>query len=133
MFALATTVELMAGVCRVGVDAVCCRVPRHGRAGRRWGTTSVEGFHGIRGARRRPGGFVARSAVIAPLTGLRLVAAVWVVLFHIYLFNGDDLSAAHPRVDAVVGPIVSQGDLGVDLFFLLSGFVLACNYLERLG
>jgi peptidoglycan/LPS O-acetylase OafA/YrhL len=76
---------------------------------------------------------LARSAVIAPLTGLRLLAAVWVVLFHIYLFNGDALAAAHPRVDAVVGPIVSQGDLGVDLFFLLSGFVLGCNYLERLG
>lgn len=76
---------------------------------------------------------MARSSVIAPLTGVRLVAAVWVVLFHIYLYNGDDLAAAHPAVDAVVGPIVSQGDLGVDLFFLLSGFVLAHNYLERLG
>jgi peptidoglycan/LPS O-acetylase OafA/YrhL len=76
---------------------------------------------------------VAKSAVIAPLTGVRLVAAVWVVLFHIYLYNGDDLAASHPLVNAVVGPIVSQGDLGVDLFFLLSGFVLAHNYLERLG
>jgi peptidoglycan/LPS O-acetylase OafA/YrhL len=76
---------------------------------------------------------VAKSAVIAPLTGVRLVAAVWVVLFHIYLYNGDHLGAAHPLVNAVVGPIVSQGDLGVDLFFLLSGFVLAHNYLERLG
>ena len=72
-------------------------------------------------------------AVIAPLTGVRFVAAVWVVLFHVYLYNGDALADAHPVVDAVLGPIVSQGDLGVDLFFLLSGFVLAHNYLERLG
>lgn len=76
---------------------------------------------------------MARSAVIAPLTGVRFVAALWVVAFHVYLFNGDDLAAAHPVVDAVVGPIAGQGDLGVDLFFLLSGFVLAHNYLERLG
>jgi peptidoglycan/LPS O-acetylase OafA/YrhL len=76
---------------------------------------------------------VARSAVIAPLTGVRLVAAVWVVAFHVYLVNGDDLASRHPLVDAVVGPIAGQGDLGVDLFFLLSGFVLAHNYLDRLG
>jgi len=76
---------------------------------------------------------VARSAVITPLTGVRLVAATWVVLFHIYLYNGDRLAANHPVVNAVVGPIASQGDLGVDLFFLLSGFVLAHNYLDRLG
>ena len=76
---------------------------------------------------------MAKSAVIAPLTGIRLVAAVWVVCFHIYLYNGSQLAADHPWVDAVVGPIASQGDLGVDLFFLLSGFVLAHNYLERLG
>ena len=76
---------------------------------------------------------MAKSAVIAPLTGVRLVAAGWVVLFHIYLYNGDRLAADHPLVDRVVGPIVGQGDLGVDLFFLLSGFVLAHNYLQRLG
>jgi peptidoglycan/LPS O-acetylase OafA/YrhL len=76
---------------------------------------------------------VAKSAPIAPLTGIRLIAAAWVVLFHIYLYNGDDLAARHPLIDGVVGPVVSQGDLGVDLFFLLSGFVLAHNYLGRVG
>lgn len=74
-----------------------------------------------------------RRAVIAPLTGVRLVAALWVVLFHIDLANGDRFGAAHPLLDAVIGPVASQGDLGVDLFFLLSGFVLAHNYLERIG
>jgi peptidoglycan/LPS O-acetylase OafA/YrhL len=76
---------------------------------------------------------VARRSVIAPLTGVRLLATGWVVLFHVYLFNGDRLAADHPVVNAVVGPIASQGDLGVDLFFLLSGFVLAHNYLDDLG
>jgi peptidoglycan/LPS O-acetylase OafA/YrhL len=76
---------------------------------------------------------VARTVVIAPLTGVRIVAAAWVVLFHVYLVNGERLGSDHPVVDAVVGPIASQGDLGVDLFFVLSGFVLAHNYLDRLG
>jgi len=70
---------------------------------------------------------------IPALTGIRFAAAWWVVLFHIYLFNEDAMSRDHPALIAVLGPVISQGDLGVDLFFLLSGFVLAHNYLDRLG
>ncbi len=42
------------------------------------------------------------------LTGLRGIAAIWVLLFHYYKLPG--------------------GYLGVDVFFVLSGFVLAHNY-----
>ena len=66
--------------------------------------------------------------MIAALTGLRAVAAVWVVLFH---YRGDILTlvpAARP-----LEPIMSAGYLGVDVFFVLSGFVLAYNYSDRLS
>ena len=56
------------------------------------------------------------------LTGLRGLAALWVVLYHycsLYLpaLNADWL-----------GGLLSRGYLAVDLFFLLSGFVLAHVY-----
>lgn len=56
------------------------------------------------------------------LTGLRGLAALWVVLYHycsLYL----------PALDADwLGGLMSRGYLAVDLFFLLSGFVLAHVY-----
>ena len=56
------------------------------------------------------------------LTGLRGLAALWVVLYHycsIYL----------PALDGkLLGGLISRGYLAVDLFFLLSGFVLAHVY-----
>lgn len=57
------------------------------------------------------------------------MAALWVVFFHIKGNIASDL----PWLDRLIGPIISHGELGVDLFFALSGFVLALNYSERMG
>ena len=70
-----------------------------------------------------------RPAEFRALTGLRIVAAAWVVLFHFHFTGLDGVAAA---VD-VFGPLVTAGALGVDLFFVLSGFVIAHTYLDRLG
>ena len=60
-----------------------------------------------------------RPRTIPGLTGLRGIAAVWVVLFHM----------AYGKSDI---PIVRNGWLGVDVFFILSGFVLAYVYADKL-
>ena len=78
----------------------------------------------------RPGdGTVSRPGEIRTLTGLRVVAAAWVVLFHFQFTGLDGVRAAAD----VLGPLVTAGALGVDLFFVLSGFVIAHTYLDRLG
>ena len=59
------------------------------------------------------------SANIKPLTSLRFFAAYWVVLFHYW-----------PKLAGAVTPaLVAKGYLGVELFFVLSGFILAHVYL----
>ncbi|MGY2005227.1 acyltransferase family protein [Blastococcus sp. SYSU DS1024] len=67
---------------------------------------------------------------IRGLTGLRLVAAVWVVAHHFWLFAPDRGWPAH--LDPL-RPLLATGWLGVDLFFVLSGFVLAHKYVAVLG
>jgi len=59
------------------------------------------------------------------LTGIRGVAAWLVVLYHIRLSLTGILPA-----DAIA--VMAKGYLAVDLFFILSGFVLWYNYAERL-
>ncbi|HZZ87745.1 MAG TPA: acyltransferase, partial [Caulobacteraceae bacterium] len=57
---------------------------------------------------------------IKPLTSLRFFAAAWVVVFHYW-----------PHL-AVAGPmpaLVAKGYLGVECFFVLSGFILCHVYL----
>lgn len=69
------------------------------------------------------------STEIRALTGLRIVAALWVVLFHFRPL----LAGAAPHRTEVLAPVLDTGAQGVDLFFILSGFVLTWNYLNRMG
>ncbi|OBJ48224.1 acyltransferase, partial [Mycobacterium sp. 1423905.2] len=72
---------------------------------------------------------MVRSGEIKALTGLRIIAAVWVVLFHFRPMIAD----ASPDFRDNLAPVLNCGAQGVDLFFILSGFVLTWNYLERMG
>ncbi|MBT8225605.1 MAG: acyltransferase [Dactylosporangium sp.] len=64
---------------------------------------------------------------IGQLTGIRTVAAVWVLLFHFR----HHLTAQVPFFWSML-PWVNVGYLGVDLFFLLSGYILTYTHIERM-
>jgi len=66
---------------------------------------------------------------IRSLTGLRAVAAAWVVLFHFSFTPGD----AWTPYWQFLRPAIGSGTLGVDLFFVLSGFVITLTYLDTVG
>jgi peptidoglycan/LPS O-acetylase OafA/YrhL len=70
-----------------------------------------------------------RGEEIKALTGLRFFAAAWVVLFHFRPL----LREAAPGFSDALAPVLNCGAQGVDLFFILSGFVLTWNYLDRMG
>jgi peptidoglycan/LPS O-acetylase OafA/YrhL len=60
------------------------------------------------------------------LTSIRGLAAWWVVLFHFR-------TLLVPWIPAAAVAALAQGNLAVDLFFILSGFVIALNYGDRLA
>ncbi|HYD87884.1 MAG TPA: acyltransferase [Vitreimonas sp.] len=60
---------------------------------------------------------------LKPLTSLRFIAAFWVLLYHFKDHLGLDVGRLG---------LVADGYLGVDLFFTLSGFILAHVYLTSL-
>lgn len=61
---------------------------------------------------------------IPPLTALRWFAAAWVVIFHFAALAGTPALLAFP--------LVHSGYLGVDFFFVLSGFVLTHVYMPQI-
>jgi len=67
-----------------------------------------------------------RTPELLPLTAIRGLAAWWVVLFHLRFLLA-------PWTAPAVMAVLARGNLAVDLFFLLSGFVMALNYGARVG
>ncbi len=74
-------------------------------------------------------GAVARVPEVRSITGLRIVAAVWVLLFHWKFTPLPDWE----RVRAFLTPVTDSGHLGVDLFYVISGFVITLTYVEKMG
>lgn len=76
---------------------------------------------------RASGSVRAEVGNLPALDGLRGVAVLWVITFHAYILRrsvGDPwigFAASSPYVE----PVMGAGYLGVDLFFLISGFLLA--------
>ncbi|HEV7167325.1 MAG TPA: acyltransferase [Micrococcaceae bacterium] len=66
---------------------------------------------------------------IRTLTALRFLAALWVVLFHLQALRHTFLAPVYQ----MFSPVIANGDLGVDVFFVLSGFIISYTYLDRLG
>lgn len=69
------------------------------------------------------------SLFIRQLTGIRFIAAAWVLAYH--------LQGPLQPLGVLEIPVLSEtlrvGRLGVDLFFALSGFILTHTYLQRMG
>ena len=65
---------------------------------------------------------------IKQLTGVRFVAAAWVVLYHY-----QPAIATAGLLFPLVHEFLRVGSLGVDLFFALSGFILTHTYLNKIG
>lgn len=72
---------------------------------------------------------VSASDYVPALTGLRGIAAAWVLVFHLWQFSGSPALAIHSAGWVVdFTPLAACGFLGVDLFFGLSGFLLSMPF-----
>lgn len=68
-------------------------------------------------ARRVEAAHAAELSEVRPLTSLRFVAAFYVFVFHIHI--------RWPVASGAIDNLLSAGAIGMSLFFMLSGFILA--------
>ncbi|MEV7398060.1 acyltransferase [Aeromicrobium sp. NPDC092404] len=71
---------------------------------------------------------MSRVPDVPQLTGLRAVGAIWVLACH----SLNLMITLWPPAEHLRG-LALGGNLGVDLFFVLSGFIITLNYLDVLG
>jgi peptidoglycan/LPS O-acetylase OafA/YrhL len=64
---------------------------------------------------------------VPALTGIRALAALWVVAFHFTKFDNRYYDAG------IANPLVRSGYLGVAVFFVLSGFIMTHVYRSTFG
>lgn len=60
-----------------------------------------------------------------PIDGIRAIAVLWVIIFHAWLFQYNNFTEVGDQIFENPFLIwISKGDLGVDLFFVISGFLI---------
>lgn len=68
---------------------------------------------------------------LAEVDGLRFIAVTWVVLLHVQGYVHAEIRHADSLVGDFVSWILFHGELGVPLFFSISGFILAMPFAEH--
>ncbi len=76
---------------------------------------------------RRPAGAPPSVPKLHALTGMRFLAAAYVAFHHFALLSG-----VYPKTPSI-NLLLGLGYISVNFFFILSGFVLAWNYIDDAG
>ena len=74
----------------------------------------------------------ASQSTIAPLDGVRAIACLSVIIYHLHYFMYRASYDIEPNVGKLGKAIISSGWSGVTLFFVLSGFLLFMPYAKYL-